>query len=123
MHRLPEAQEILLKGWRSNKDAFNCLNNYFSNIEDEKQVLLQLQDIHTRDLNNHNKGLFLRVLEYEYNKHPGVEEEIKDMAYEIISAQATVNPSIISELRMFNKEDRQLVKDTMRFKMNRRRMS
>lgn len=122
MQQLPAAQEVLLKGWRFNKDAFNCLNNYFSNIADEKEVLMQLHQINATDLNNHNKGLFLRVLEYEYVRRPGIEEEIKDMAYEIISAHASVNPSIISELRMFNKEDRQLVKDTMRFKMNRRRI-
>lgn len=118
MHQVQSAQDVLLKGWRSNKDAFNCLNNYFSNIIEEKQVLFQLQQINAVDLTNHNKGIFLRVLEYEYCRRPGIEEEIKDMAYEIISEQAAMNPSVISELRMFNKQDKQLVKDTMRFKMN-----
>jgi len=40
------------------------------------------------------------------------------MAHEVIVALISVNPSIVSELRSFNKADKQLAKDTMRFKIN-----
>ena len=40
------------------------------------------------------------------------------MAYEIIAAQVKNNPSIITELRSFNKDDKLLLKDTLRFKVN-----
>jgi hypothetical protein len=43
---------------------------------------------------------------------------IKDMAYEIVVAHIPVNSAVVAELRAFNKEDKQLVKDTMRFRLN-----
>ena len=32
MEKIQDAQKVLLKGWEEDKDAFNCLNNYFANI-------------------------------------------------------------------------------------------
>lgn len=111
------AQKVLLKGWHANKDAFNCLNNYLANVRDEKQLWIEIQQLYA-DTDAYNKETFLRVLQYEYNKDNELAEGIKDMAYEIIAEQAKVNPSIVSELKAFNKTDKQLIKDTLRFKVN-----
>ena len=114
------AQSALLTGWRANKDAFNCLNNYFANIEDVKQLGQALQTTYQQELTVQNKETFLRVLQHEFLKKNELAESIKDMAHEIIVQQAVHNPSIVSELHFYNKTDKQLIKDTMRYKINRK---
>lgn len=116
------AQEVLLKGWREGKDHFNCLNNYFANITDLKELSEALQAVYQREVHKANRETFLQVLKYEYNKQTELSGIIKEMAYETIVEQVRVNPAIVSELHFFNKEDKQLVKDTMRYKVNLKRL-
>jgi tetratricopeptide (TPR) repeat protein len=112
------AQEMLLTGWRENRDAFNCLNNYFSNIQDIKMLGTSLHSIYENEVHAANRETFLMVLRQEYAKGNELSGSIKEMAHEVIVAQIPVNPSIVSELSSFNRADDQLVKDTMRFKIN-----
>ena len=115
----PEAsRQLLLQGWRSNKDAFNCLTSYFAGIPDLRQLADELQTIYGKDVNSVNRQGFLQVLKGQFDQHQELSAPIKEMAYEIIAAQVPVNPSIVSELQFFNKNDKQLMKDTMRFKLN-----
>lgn len=118
MNNPSAVQAVLLDGWRANRDAFNCLNNYFAAIDNEKQLWGAIQQVYQQEVSGVQKETFLRVLKYEYDKRHGFSEGIKDMAYEIIVDQVPNNPSIVSELRSFNQKDKQLMKDTMRFKMN-----
>lgn len=114
------AQQILLKGWRNNKDAFNCLNNYFANIPDSKLLHKELNNIYTHDVSPANRATFLQVLKPEFKRSKEqLGETISDMAYEIVAAEAHNNPDIVSELRQFN-NDKLLLKDTLVYKMNRR---
>jgi tetratricopeptide (TPR) repeat protein len=112
------AQELLLTGWRENRDAFNCLNNYFANIPDVKILGTSLKSIFENEVHAANRETFLQVLRHEYAKATELSDSIKEMAHEVIVAQIPVNPSIVSELISFNKADKQLVKDTMRFKIS-----
>lgn len=112
------AQETLLKGWRLGHDAFNCLNNYFAGFCDPKQLGNEMQVIYQKEVTPANRETFLRVLQHEYGRHPELSQAVRDMAYEIIVEQVKVNPSVVSELRTFNKKDQLLMKDTLRFKMN-----
>jgi tetratricopeptide (TPR) repeat protein len=118
MENTASAQGVLLKGWRLNRDGFNCLNNYFSNISDPKQSWSELQEIYHKEVNGANRETFLKVLQYEYDKQNDYSESIKDMAYQVVAEQVGLNPSIVLELRTFNKNDKELVKDTVRFKIN-----
>ncbi len=43
------------------------------------------------------------------------------MAYEIIAERLVENPEIVSEIKNFNKDDTQLIKDTLRFKIGRKK--
>lgn len=113
-------QGLLLEGWRNNKDASNCLNNYFVNIPDTKQLKLEIETIYTNDLNRENSVSFLQVIHHEYKKKNEISEYIKEVAYEVIASQIPTNPSIVSELKNFNTNDKELQKDTMRFKINRK---
>ncbi|OFY83691.1 MAG: hypothetical protein A3F72_12820 [Bacteroidetes bacterium RIFCSPLOWO2_12_FULL_35_15] len=113
-------QSLLLEGWRSFKDPSNCLNNYFSNIRDIKILKREIETIYANDLNRQNSETFLQVIRHEYNKNNELSDSIREMAYEIVAAQIPKNPSIVSELKEFNLKDKELMKDTIRFKVNRK---
>jgi hypothetical protein len=112
------AQETLLKGWRAGRDAFNCLNNYFSNHRDIPQLVESIQDIYQNEVTPANREIFLRALQHEYKKQEASLASVKDIAYEIIVEEAKNNPAIVMELKGFNRKDKQLMKDAMRFKVN-----
>jgi len=113
------AQDLLLQGWRKDKDAFNCLNNYFQNIEDPALLLHAIDKVYKNDTSKSNQAIFLKALSYEYKKSETVSGPVKEIAYEIVAGMADSNPEIVSELKHFN-PDKSLVKDVMRFKTKRR---
>lgn len=117
MHNNQGGQALLLEGWRTSKDALNCLGNYFSNINDIKLLKTEIANVYANDLNNQNSESFLQVIQHEYNKKNELSDSIKEMAYEIIAAQIPTNPSIVSEMKGFNKTDKELIKDALRFKV------
>jgi len=117
MDNIPEAQALLLAGWRNNKDAANCLNNYFSNIDDTKQLKNEILSIYSHDVNQSNSEPFLQVLKHEYNKQNELADSIKEMAYEIVAANIVANPTIVSSLKLFTPNDQELIKDTLRYKV------
>ena len=94
------------------------MQNYFSHISDAKQVAAELAMIYKNDVTPLNRENFLQVLKHRYHDHPELSVMIKDMAYKIVVAHIPVNSAVVAELRAFNKEDKQLVKDTMRFRLN-----
>jgi hypothetical protein len=115
----PEAcQDTLLQGWRSHYDASNCLNNYFNNIQDTQQLGHAIRQVYAKDVSPVNEESFLHVIKHEYNKKNELAAEIKHIAYEIIVQRAKTKPAIISELRSFNHQDKELFKDTLRYKVN-----
>ncbi len=121
MHNPTGAQHLLLDGWRTNRDASNCLASYFANINDIKQLKTEIAAIFAHDLNNQNSEAFLQVIQNEYNKKNELSDYIKEMAYEVIAAQIPTNPFIVSEMKGFNKNDKELAKDALRFRVGKRK--
>jgi hypothetical protein len=109
-----------MEGWRSNKDAFNCLNNYFSNIPDLQLLEHEITKIYATDTPEDNKEAYLRVLKHEFDKHAELEETTREIAYQIIAERVAKNPSIVSELPSFNKKDKHLLKDVLKYKQGRK---
>ncbi|HLO53110.1 MAG TPA: hypothetical protein VK169_02420 [Saprospiraceae bacterium] len=109
------AQDILLAGWKEQKDSFNCINNYFVNIEDVQILSKEIDRIYRKETNVRNKPEFLKALIYEHKKDALLATQTKEMAYEIVSELANTNPGILNELSAFNK-DAQLSKDIVRYK-------
>lgn len=109
------AQDALLTGWREQKDSFNCINNYFVNIEDIEILSKEIDRIYRHETNERNRPEFLKALKYEHKKDALIATQTKDLAYEIISELARTNPSILNELSAFN-NDMQLSKDITRYK-------
>lgn len=116
MGSLEKAQKVLLEGWQSNRDAFNCLNNYFNNIEQEEELGKAIQEVYKRDVDQPKLKTFLKVIKLEYKKHQNLALDIREIAYEIIAGQIPTNPNIASELMAFNPKDNRLVKDVIWFK-------
>lgn len=109
------AQALLREGWRLNRDAYNCLNNYFGNIESEEQLQKEINAIYLTETNNRNKETFLTVLRHEHEKHPLIRKRTCEIAYEIVAEQSVTNPAIVASLQQFS-DDKILIKDILRFK-------
>ena len=114
------AQVTLLDGWKENEDAYNCLRQYFDNIHELKHLKSEINNIYAQQVNEENRTIFLRILYHEFKKKNELSEELKEMAYQIISAEAATNPNVVEELKKFNKSDKEILKDTSRFKYRRR---
>ncbi|MBK1895367.1 hypothetical protein [Chryseobacterium paridis] len=116
-----EAQKILLQGWIENKDAFNCLNNYFANIFDIKQLEVQIQTLY-KDTPDDKKIIYLEAMKYEFKKNSKLQPITRNIAYEIISEKVETHSEIVNELKFFNPEDQIILKDISRYKTGRNRM-
>lgn len=114
------AQDMLLAGWREQKDSFNCINNYFVNIEDVQILSKEIDKIYRNETNEKSKSEFLKALKYEHKKDAILAIQTKELAYEIVSELAKINPAILNELSAFNK-DAQLSKDITRYKTQEKR--
>ncbi|MCU0469300.1 MAG: hypothetical protein MUF58_11915 [Arcicella sp.] len=118
MQDVEAGQEKLLAGWRLNRDAFNCLNNYFNNISNESKRWHELMNVYKNDVSSTNQVSFLNIIKHEFERKTEYRDSIRDIAYEVITEQLKTNPSIVSELKTYNQKDSQIVKDTIRYKLN-----
>lgn len=116
-----EAQQILLKGWEEDRDAFNCLNNYFANISDVKKLDQQIRELYGKTPSD-KKIIYLEAMKHEFKKDPKLQSTTRNIAYEIIAEKVATRSEIVNELKHFNPEDEVILKDISRYKMGRNRM-
>jgi len=116
-----EAQQILLKGWEADKDAFNCLNNYFANIYDVKNLEHEIQAIYQKTPSE-KKITYLEALKYEFKKDSYLQGTTRNIAYEIIAEKIGTHSEIVNELKHFNPDDEVILKDISRYKTGRNKM-
>ncbi len=120
MTQTEKAQQLLLQGWRRGADANNCLGNYFANIPAEQDLLKAIDAVYKDETNEQNEVYFLQVIQQEHTRNTASEELTREIAYEIIARQAIHKPDILSELKAFNKTDKHLVKDVLKYKQLRK---
>jgi len=118
MRDTSKAQALLLDGWKTKQDAFNCLNQYFTNFEDNKLLQTEIDRLYADELEQHDKESFLRAIEHVHRKNDELAGSLKELAYKIVSSQIENNPHLVNQLKGFTPNDKELVKDTMRFKIN-----
>jgi tetratricopeptide (TPR) repeat protein len=116
-----EAQKILLKGWEEDRDAFNCLNNYFANIFEIKKLDQQIQELYEKTPSD-KKITYLEAIKYEFKKDPKLQNTTRNIAYEIIAEKVATRSEIVNELKHFNPDDEVILKDISRYKTGRNRM-
>lgn len=120
IENVARAQSLLLMGWQNKSDAFNCLNNYFKNIKDLATLKAAIASIYQYDVTPKNAPIFLRAIKCEFKKGNTLSPFIQTIAHEIISEQATFNPNIIQELVAFDKDNKNLSQDILRYSSKRR---
>ncbi|WBV55940.1 hypothetical protein PFY10_17155 [Chryseobacterium daecheongense] len=116
-----EAQKILLTGWKENKDAFNCLNNYFANIFDSTTLEREIQHLY-EETPADKKLIYLEAMKYEFKKNSSLQTVARNIAYEIISEKVETHSEIVNELKYFNPDDSLILKDISRYKTGRNKM-
>ncbi|MDC8106740.1 hypothetical protein AAEU33_01300 [Chryseobacterium sp. Chry.R1] len=116
-----EAQKILLTGWKENKDAFNCLNNYFANIFDSTKLEREIQHLY-EETPADKKLIYLEAMKYEFKKNSSLQTVTRNIAYEIISEKVETHSEIVNELKYFNPDDSLILKDISRYKTGRNKM-
>lgn len=116
-----EAQKILLKGWEEDKDAFNCLNNYFANIFDVKNLKHEIGELYQKTPSE-KKIIFLEAMKHEFKRDPSLHTIIRNIAYEIIAEKVITHSEIVNELKYFNPDDEVILKDISRYKTGRNKM-
>lgn len=116
-----EAQKILLQGWEENKDAFNCLNNYFVNINNVEDLNHTIQDLYAKTPSD-KKLIYLEAMKHEFKKDLKVQEITRNIAYNIIAENINSRSEIVNELKYFNPDDEVILKDISRYKTGRNRM-
>lgn len=112
------AQSVLLRGWTEFVDPHNCLAKYLSNIDKIKDRGKEIKRIFEEDITSKNREVFLSVLQKEYDQTEALREITKDIAYHIVAEILPQNKYIANELLVFNKNDSQLIKDTIRYKLS-----
>ncbi|MBD3904902.1 soluble NSF attachment family protein [Chryseobacterium sp. Ch-15] len=116
-----EAQKILLQGWEENKDAFNCLNNYFVNINTIEDLNFTIQNLYVKTPSE-KKLIYLEAMKYEFKKDSKLQETTRNIAYTIIAENIENHSSIINELKYFNPKDELVLKDISRYRTGRNKM-
>lgn len=116
-----EAQKILLKGWEEDRDAFNCLNNYFANIFEVKKLDQQIQELYEKTPSD-KKITYLEAIKHEFKKDPQLQNTTRNIAYEIIAEKVATRSEIVNELKYFNPNDEVILKDISRYKTGRNKM-
>lgn len=114
------AQNLLLEGWDKNIDSYNCMIQYLSNVQGQKVLKTEIENIYHNKLTIDNQEIFLKVVQKEYNKNNDRLEYLREIGYELIANQVKENPSIITELKKFNQSDQELMKDISRFNTNKK---
>ncbi|MCJ8153680.1 soluble NSF attachment family protein [Chryseobacterium sp. SSA4.19] len=116
-----EAQKILLKGWEEDRDAFNCLNNYFANVTDVKKLGREIRNLYQKT-SSEQKIIYLEAMKHEFRKSSDLRETTRNIAYEIIADKINTHSEIVNELKHFNPQDEVILKDISRYKTGRNRM-
>lgn len=116
MEKPGECQDLLLKGWRENKDSTNCLNTYFSNVSNEGELARELIQLGEEEKKGDRRRAFLSVV-IRQNKHPNSPKQVvRNLAYELVSLEAKQHPEVVAELIALNNTDKEFTKDTFRYK-------
>ncbi|WP_452601855.1 hypothetical protein [Pontimicrobium sp. MEBiC06410] len=110
-----KAQAPLLKGWRENNDAYNCLNNYFGNFSNEKLLKQGIHSIYKEETNSANINTFLKALKHEYTRHETLKDYAQHIAFDAVANYIKDNPSIAFALSSFNPDNSLLNTDTSKF--------
>ncbi len=120
MNDSPKARETLLEGWNGGHEPGPCLEHYFNAFDDRTEKKIAIDYIYGHKTAKHQRKIFLDVIEKEHRKQDELAPHLREIAYEIIAAEAHQNPSVLESLKRFNPLDKEISKDTSRFRSKRK---
>lgn len=121
MHNPAAAKDILLTGWMGHTQAEQCLDKYFDIVHEteERTTEEKVEDIYRQHTPVQKRPLFLNVLQRVHDKAGGNNHRYQDIAYEIISDEATRgNTRLLHNLKQFIRHDALLGNDCSRYTNN-----
>ena len=121
LNDIPQAQELLLRGWDENKKAYDCLRRYLDNLPDDDTAWRELQRIGRHQLTPGNDLVFVTVLGKEYATQHERRTEIRDLAYELLSDLLAAGRVSGHALLKFSEETDRLRADSVRYELSRGR--
>jgi len=121
MKETTRAQELLLTGWRNQRDAENCLNTYFGNFDDNNALKFAIKNTYESEVTQTNSEPFLDVMQKQFKDNQENRPMIREIAFEIVAKCIKANPAIALRLRNFNPQNTEFYKDALRFKLNRKK--
>ncbi|MGI4867419.1 MAG: hypothetical protein ACRYFZ_26100 [Janthinobacterium lividum] len=120
LHAPSRAQEVLLRGWHSPKQAETCLTQYFDVVAatPENDLGAHVTAIYQQHTAPQQRVPLLRVLATLAEKRPApaLLETSRNVAYEVVSAEASAgNLAALPLLRHFLPADRLIAADCSRY--------
>ncbi|GAA4340615.1 hypothetical protein [Flaviaesturariibacter amylovorans] len=115
------ANATLLRGFRAGRESEACLRTWCDRAADDRELATSLADLSRQDVGPQNYEVYLRVLEHVFGRRPALVSPVRALAYDVVLRYVDRNPAISSALHGFNPGDKELVKDTMRFQLGRRK--
>ena len=118
-------RETFLNGWKNEKQAENCLKNYFDLAREtgNDSIEQEVKKVYTNHTPNKKKKKFLEVLKHVYNRKADIKAlaSYQEIAYEITSEQADEgNPYALNDLAHFFPDDELISSDCSRYVHNKR---
>jgi pentatricopeptide repeat protein len=116
-----QAQQVLLQGWRENKEALNSLTTYFLNISEINTLEKEIQHLYN-ETSSDKKLMYLEAMKIEFKKDQRLQKSTRDIAYSIIAENINSRSEIVNDLKHFNPGDEVILKDISRYKTGRNKM-
>ena len=110
------AMQLLKWCWLQHIQARQGLLQYLGNINDPRIQKEQIEHTFRNELDAGNRIDFMYAVKPLYEQLPDMQERLREMAHEIIAAEAAHTPAVVDELAYFSRPDKMLEKDTMRFR-------
>jgi hypothetical protein len=113
LNDLTRARDLFHQGWSTGLDVYNCLNNYFNTFQAESEFRMALREIvKEENLSKMQNQFLVSALELEFKKRDkSIGNEIRDIAYQIISQEVKRSPKLLQALVTFNPKDVELKRD------------
>jgi hypothetical protein len=109
---LKSTQKTLLNGWREGKEQTKCINAYFDNVKNPKDLEKELSYFYKNETNSSNIKIFIKALKKHKDITPELTEFSKNLMYDIISKYYNTDPGIAFELSSFDETNKKIHRDS-----------
>lgn len=122
MKQVSEAQALFYAGWEANVTPVECYTEYLALLPEEEIVPSLRYEFDLLTNAGSAKSTYLMdVVKQRYGMIPEQNGELRTLAYEMVSKMAQTRPEFVTHLKVFNTENTEFTKETLRYMANRRK--